>query len=153
MSVINSFGEHSLLCVCVFESLSSWEDSYGKIEDMKYSGRKYLVAIQSVRRLYCLGKVLCRVEATECHWDHLNLVERLAWWRNPLFVIMITSLCRNRCIFPRYALLLILLFKLLLPAISMLHFSSDSLKSLLVFRFISIWLMKKPRISHATTVL
>jgi len=49
---------------------------------MKCSGRKYSVAIQSVGRLHRLGKVFCRTWAIECHWGHLNLVERLAWWRN-----------------------------------------------------------------------
>lgn len=49
--------------MCVFESLSSWEDSHGEIEGMKHSSRKYLVAIQSVGKLCCLGKVFCRVGA------------------------------------------------------------------------------------------
>lgn len=39
------------MCVCVFESLSSQEDSCGEIEGMKCSRRKYPLAIQC-------GKVL-----------------------------------------------------------------------------------------------
>lgn len=54
------------MCVCAFERLSSWEDSDGEIEGMKHSSRKYLVAIQSVGKLYCLGKVSCRMRSTEC---------------------------------------------------------------------------------------
>lgn len=59
LSGINLFGAEAF-CTCVFESLSSWEDSYGEIGGMKYSSRKHLVEIQSVGKLFCLGKVFCR---------------------------------------------------------------------------------------------
>lgn len=36
LSGINLLGAEAI-CVCVFENLSSWEDSYGEIEGMKHS--------------------------------------------------------------------------------------------------------------------
>lgn len=65
------------VCVCVFESLSSREGSCREIEDMKRSGRKYLVAIQSVAGLYRLGSLLQNV-GHRMSPRSLNLVERLA---------------------------------------------------------------------------
>lgn len=62
LSGMNLFGAEAFF-MCVFESLSSWEDSHGEIEGMRHSSRKYLVAIQSVGKLCCLGKVFCRVGA------------------------------------------------------------------------------------------
>lgn len=58
LSGVSLFGAEAF-CACVFENLSSWEDSYGDTEGMKHSSRKHLVAIQSLRKLYCLGKVFC----------------------------------------------------------------------------------------------